>query len=68
MTQQTITVQGMTCGGCEQSIQRAVTTLDGVDEVRADHRAGRVTVRFDADIVGEESIGERIREVGYTVA
>lgn len=67
MTEHTITVEGMTCTGCEQSVQRAVGGLDGVDTVRADHTAGRVTVRFDSGAVSEDAIAARIQEAGYTV-
>lgn len=63
----TITVEGMTCTGCEQSVQRAVGRLDGVETASADHTAGRVTVRFDGDIVSEDDIAARIQEAGYTV-
>lgn len=65
--QRTITVEGMTCGGCEQSVQRAVGGLDGVEHVTADHVAGRVEIRFDTDLADEHAIGQRIREAGYTV-
>ncbi len=62
-----ITVEGMSCTGCEESVQRAVGGLDGVETVSADHAAGRVTVRFDGDAVSEDDIAERIREAGYTI-
>lgn len=65
--ERTITVGGMTCDGCERSIQRAVGALDGVEEVTADHVAGRITVRFDAASVQEGAIHRRVEEAGYTV-
>lgn len=67
MDQHTFTVEGMTCTGCEKSVQRAVGGIDGVETASADHAAGRVTVRFDGDTVSEDDIAARIREAGYTV-
>lgn len=66
--QRTITVDGMTCTGCEESVQRAVGSLDGIEVVEADHRAGTVAVRYAAEATTEDEIVERIREAGYTVA
>ncbi|MFC7137430.1 heavy-metal-associated domain-containing protein [Halobaculum litoreum] len=45
----TLTVTGMTCGGCEQNVVDALEALDGVERVTADHEANVVTVEGDAD-------------------
>lgn len=66
--ERTITVDGMTCTGCEESIQRAVGRLGGIEFVQADHRAGTVAVRYEAEATDQDAISERIREAGYTVA
>ena len=65
--ERTIGVEGMTCGGCEQAVERAVGSLDGVEDVDADHAAARVTVRFDPDAVAPDAIDETIRDAGYQV-
>lgn len=65
--QRTITVDGMTCSGCERSVQSAVTRLDGVEQVAADHSAGTVEVWFDTTVVDEDTIREEIRQAGYAV-
>lgn len=65
--ERTIPVEGMTCGGCEQSVQRAVGDLDGVESVAADHAAGTVAVVFDPTLADQDAISARIREAGYTV-
>lgn len=66
--EKTINVEGMTCTGCEDSIQRALGRLEGVVDAKADHEAGTVAVRFDADVVGNDDLEERIRAAGYEVA
>lgn len=35
-----IRVEGMTCGGCEASVVRALSALPGVSEPRADRQRG----------------------------
>jgi copper ion binding protein len=68
VTEHTITVEGMTCGGCEQAVERAVGSLEGLRAVDADHAAARVTVRFDPGSVAPAAIETRIRDAGYRVA
>ena len=68
MTHDAIAVDGMTCGGCEDAVQRAVGSLAGVHHVDADHGAARVTVRFDPEAVAPAVIRETISGAGYRVA
>lgn len=60
-----IPVQGMTCGGCERSVQAALTQLEGVSGAEADHTAGRVRVSFDAGQIDEQRLRSQIEEAGY---
>lgn len=63
----TIPVEGMTCGGCEQSIQTAVGQLDGVQSVNADHSAGSIQIDFDDTVVDEAAIRGQIEEAGFSI-
>ena len=40
-------VSGMTCGGCERSVQNALTSHKGVTAAKADRTSGTVAVEFD---------------------
>jgi copper chaperone CopZ len=62
-----LTVTGMTCGGCENAVKRAVRQLEGVEDVSASHAANQVGVRFDDAKVNAAKIRERIEALGYTV-
>lgn len=62
-----LTVTGMTCGGCENAVRRAVRQIDGVEEVTASHTANQVDVTFDAGKVTAGMIRERIEAAGYEV-
>lgn len=45
----TMTVSGMTCGGCEDNVVTALEAIEGVSSVTADHEDNVVTVDGDAD-------------------
>lgn len=60
-----IPVQGMTCGGCERSVQAALSQLEGVSGAEADRNAGRVRVSFDAEQVNEQRLRTQIEEAGF---
>jgi copper chaperone CopZ len=63
----TLTVTGMTCGGCENAVRRALSGLAGVANVTASHRDNRVTLTFDPSQVDRAAIAKRIQDAGYTV-
>jgi copper chaperone len=61
---QTLNVQGMTCGHCERAVTEAVKTVDPQAEVRIDRASGRVDVVSDKS---REAIAAAITEEGYSV-
>ncbi len=67
MEQVELRVNGMTCGACEQRIQRALAQVDGVVRSAADHRAARVTVVFDPTRTSAQAVQSRIKQAGYEV-
>ena len=58
-------VQGMTCGGCERSVQNALTSHKGVDrgEGRPGERHGRRRIRSGPDRAGRPGQGHHGRRV-----
>jgi copper chaperone CopZ len=59
-------VTGMTCGGCERALRRAVGQLPGVQSVVASHGESAATVTYDEAVVTPEAIAAAIRDAGYT--
>lgn len=57
-------VDGMTCGGCEQSVVRALESIPGVETVRASHEQRRVEVDGDVEAT---RIASAIEDAGYEV-
>jgi copper chaperone CopZ len=64
---QTVHVTGMTCGGCENAVRRAVGKLAGVSEVTASHAEQRVIVSYDDAQVDLAAIKAKIASLGYRV-
>jgi copper chaperone len=63
-----LTVTGMTCGGCENAVRKALQQIDGIEEVSASHRTNLVGISYDADKVTRAMVKERIETLGYEVA
>ncbi|QXP84587.1 heavy-metal-associated domain-containing protein [Methylococcus sp. ANG] len=61
-------VTGMKCGGCENTVTKTVTALDGVTSVTASHKENRVDVEYDPARIDPEAIRKAIAGQGYTVA
>jgi copper chaperone len=60
-------VSGMTCGGCERSVQNALTSRKGVSAAKADRTTGTVTVDFDPAQIQKDALAKAITEAGFQV-
>lgn len=60
-------VKGMTCTGCEQTIQANVNKIEGIQLVTASHTEKNATVRFDPKKTDTTEIKKAITGSGYTV-
>ena len=66
MKETKIKVEGMVCGGCENRVQNALKTIEGIEEVVANHETGIVTVTSKEDV--EKSVmEEKIEDIGFEV-
>ena len=63
-----LAIQGMTCTGCEQTIQSGISSLKGVKQVKANFRNGKTFIEFIPEIADTNQIKERITASGYVVA
>ncbi len=60
-------VSGMTCTGCENTIQNGVNELPGIIESDARHMEGITLVKADTSLVSLDEIAEMIDSKGYKV-
>ncbi len=66
MKETIIKVKGMVCGGCENRVQNALSTIDGIEKVVADHEKGIVTVTSKEEVT-KESMIDKIIDIGFEV-
>jgi copper chaperone len=62
-----LTVTGMKCGGCETNVTGKLEVINGVLSVKASHKEGAVSVEFDAEKTGLDTIKDAITDAGFTV-
>jgi len=62
-----VSIGGMTCTGCEQTIQAGVSKLDGIKSVKASHTAANALIEYYPDVVDTVKIREAITGSGYEV-
>lgn len=67
MSTTTITVAGMSCGGCASSVRAELTTIPGIVDVGIDLSNGTVTIDSEAP-VDTEAIRAAVEEAGYQLA
>lgn len=61
-----IKVEGMVCNGCENRVQNALKTIDGIESVVADHTKGIVTIESNEEVT-ENVMKEKIEDIGFEV-
>lgn len=66
MKETKLKINGMMCAGCENRVKSAVSLIEGVENVDANHNTGMVTVttKEDLDI---SKIKEKIIDIGYEI-
>lgn len=67
-TEYTINIEGMTCTGCENHVSSALSSIAGVEYIRADHRTGTASLLMDTSKVSIEHLADVLKdETGYTI-
>lgn len=61
----TLTVDGMSCDHCEQTVADALRSVAGVRAATADREAGEATVDGDAD---PGALVRAVEDAGYTAS
>ncbi|WP_435362377.1 heavy-metal-associated domain-containing protein [Haloarchaeobius sp. DFWS5] len=59
----TITVKGMSCGHCEQTVEEALRGVSGVTDATADREVEQASVDSDADVA---DLVQAVEDAGYT--
>jgi copper chaperone CopZ len=62
-----VSIKGMSCTGCEQTIQNCVAEIEGVKSVTATFTSGKAFVDYNPGLVDTAMIKKAISQSGYKV-
>lgn len=63
----TLGVGGMDCSSCAQTVEKALRSVEGVQDVRVDLMGERVTVAYAERALEPRDLADAIRRAGYRV-
>lgn len=61
----TIYIQGMTCESCNNAVNTTLSQLEGVADVEADYITGKVTLKWQRELITTETLLQAIEKLGY---
>ncbi|QQS51377.1 MAG: heavy-metal-associated domain-containing protein [Bacteroidota bacterium] len=62
-----ISIEGMTCTGCENTINASLKSIPGVSSVESSHSKGIAKVAFEPEKTDTSAFRHLITEAGYDV-
>ncbi|MDQ0415088.1 heavy metal translocating P-type ATPase [Mesobacillus stamsii] len=65
MTEKTLTIEGMTCASCVQSVEKAVKKLPGMQEANVNLATEKLKVHFDENELTIKDIQNAVEDAGY---
>jgi copper chaperone len=68
MSEITLSVTGMTCGGCVNSVNKVLTALPGVQGVEVTLTPGQARVVYDPARVDRAALVQAVVDAGFGVA
>lgn len=68
IAQAVLTLEGMTCTGCEHHVNQVLNDSEGVIEASSSYKTGKAEVKFDKTKVSVDKLAETVeKETGYKV-
>jgi copper chaperone len=59
------TIQGMSCGGCVNSLTRVLKSVPGIEPVNVE--VGRAVLRFDPALITADTIKAAVDRAGFSL-
>ncbi len=66
-TTKTYPVSGMSCAGCAASVERALSSLEGVNSAQVNYANASVLVEYDSNIIDTEHMKQSVVDAGYDI-
>jgi copper chaperone CopZ len=55
----------MTCSGCERTVQKVVSNIEGVSHSKADLKSSTIEIEYDPEKVTIDKIKSTVNGIGY---
>jgi copper chaperone len=68
MEQTTLTIGGMTCGGCVATVTRVLRAVPGVASAEVSLEQGRAVVQHDAATAPVDALRAAVEDAGFDAA
>src|SRR5688572_19039019 len=66
-TEITLPVSGMTCAACVRKVEKALTSLPGVEQANVNLSAGKAGVSYDPNVASVSEMERAVTDIGYEV-
>ncbi|HEX9739223.1 MAG TPA: copper ion binding protein, partial [Ignavibacteriaceae bacterium] len=60
-------VEGMTCASCVARVEKALSKVDGIDDVSVNFATEKVSLSYNPDKVNEKIISSAVEDAGYKI-
>ncbi len=67
MRTETLKISGMTCGGCVNTVTKALNAVDGVKDVAVSLNPGEARIDFDENTTASAQLRAAVQQAGYQV-
>ncbi len=64
--EKTFMINGMSCGGCVNSLTRVLNTVPGIEPLKIE--VGSASLRLDTDKVTDDAVRNAVARAGFEVA
>jgi copper chaperone len=61
----TFIIDGMSCGGCVNSLTRVLKTVPGIEPLKVE--VGKASLRLDMDKVNDDAVRSAVERAGFEV-
>ncbi len=65
MTEIALKIKGMTCGHCVARVEKALNSLEGVENVKVSLEENLATIEYNESKTGTEQFKLAVEEAGY---
>ena len=65
VTEMTVVISGMSCGGCVNSLTRVLSSVPGIEPLKIE--VGKARLKVDADLATPEVIAAAVDRAGFAV-